>query len=130
MSYVHLIFGLILLLLFLVSGRLMRLDFPDKDAIPAEFRILMRSRHIYILFASLIHILLGLYFQPYRDKVRKSLQMFGSSLLILGGVLLIWAFVYETYFVRQFSEISRYGIYSTLAGTVFHLLAKVPAKSA
>lgn len=130
MSYVHLIFGIALLVLFPITGRLMRLDFPDKDAIPPEFRILMRSRHIYLLFASLIHILLGLYLVPYQDRVRKSVQVFGSFLLILGATLLVWAFFYETYFIRHFSDVSRWGIYLSLAGTAFHLLAKIPARRA
>ena len=106
----------------------MRMDFPDKDLIPQEFRILMCSRHIYILFSSLIHILLGLYLQPQLEILRKRLQLLGSFLLILGSVLLVWAFVYETYALRHFSDISRYGIYLSLAGTISHLLCKIPPK--
>lgn len=124
MSYAHLIFGIILFVVFLVTGKFMRVDFPDKDIIPQDLRLLMRSRHIYILFSSLIHILLGLYLQMHQKFWRKSLQIFGSVLLFAASLLLIWAFIFETYTTKQFSDISRYGLYASLAGTIFHLLCQ------
>jgi magnesium-transporting ATPase (P-type) len=124
MSYAHLIFGIILFVVFLVTGKFMRVDFPDKDVIPQDLRLLMRSRHIYILFSSLIHILLGLYLQTHEKLWRKSLQIFGSFLLFAASLLLIWAFIFETYTTKHFSDISRYGLYASLAGTIFHLLSQ------
>jgi glucan phosphoethanolaminetransferase (alkaline phosphatase superfamily) len=120
----HLIFGVIVFVVFLITGRFMRADFPDKEFIPQEFRLMMRSRHIYILFAALLHILLGLYLQIALQKWRKYLQIFGSFLLTLGSALLIWAFVYETYATKQFSDVSRFGLYFMLAGTAFHLFSR------
>lgn len=124
MSYAHLIFGVVLFVVFLITGRFMRMDFPDKDIIPQELRLLMRSRHIYILFSSLIHILLGLYLRMHEKFWRKSLQIFGSILLFSASALLVWAFIFETYTVKHFSDISRYGLYASLAGTIFHLLSR------
>lgn len=124
MANAHLIFGALVFVVFLITGRFMRTDFPDKEIISQEFRLLMRSRHIYILFSSLIHIFLGLYFQTSRKTWQKYLQIFGSFLLAIGSGLLIWAFVYETYTTGNFSEISRFGLYVTLAGTAFHLFSR------
>lgn len=121
MSYAHLIFGLITFVVFLVTGKLMRWDFPDKEIIPPEFRILMRSRHIYILISAFAHILLGLYLEIYRETWRKYLQLAGSVLLFTGTGLLVAAFFYETYTTQHFSDVSRNGLYMTLAGTIFHL---------
>jgi hypothetical protein len=100
----------------------MRVDFPDKDAIPQEFRLLMRSRHIYILLSSLIHIVLGVYLRIQTEVWRKALQIFASVLLITGSVLFVWAFVHETYTARHFSNLSRYALYVTLLGTILHLI--------
>jgi len=122
MAYLHLIFGLVLFIVFLVTGKFMRVDFPDKDIIPQDFRLLMRSRHIYILLSSLIHIILGVYLQIHAEVWRKILQIFASVLLIAGSVLFVWAFIFETYTTRHFSELSRFALYITLAGTVFHLI--------
>lgn len=61
MSRFHLVFGILVFIAFAMTGGYMRADFPDKDIIPQELRLLMRSRHIYILFSSLIHLSLGVY---------------------------------------------------------------------
>jgi magnesium-transporting ATPase (P-type) len=129
MAYMHLIFGIIVFVVFLITGKFMRLDFPDKEIIPQELRILMRSRHIYILLSSFIHILLGLYLQIHKETWRKSLQIPGSLLLFTGTILLISAFFYETYTTRHFSEVSRFGLYTTLGGTILHLFGGFRVKS-
>ena len=100
----------------------MRWDFPDKEIIPPDFRILMRSRHIYILLSSLIHIILGVYLQIHVEAWRRILQIFASVLLIAGSVLFVWAFIYETYTTQHFSDLSRFALYVTLWGTIVHLL--------
>jgi uncharacterized membrane protein len=129
MAWAHLIFGILVFVVFLVTGRFMRADFPDKEIIPPEFRLLMRSRHIYIMLSSLAHILLGLYLQIHAETWRKILQTLGSLLLISGSILLIWAFWQETYVTHGFSNLSRYGLYATLYGTIFHLLANLRIKT-
>jgi hypothetical protein len=125
MKWVHLIFGLLLFFVFTTTGSYMRADFPDKDAIPQELRLLMRSRHIYILFSALIHLALGAYMQMGSKSGTKILQYAGSLMLIASSGLLVWAFVVETYTLQHFSDISRNGIYTSLAGVVLHVLAGI-----
>jgi hypothetical protein len=120
----HLILGLVVFIVFAVTGRFMRIDFPDKEIIPQELRILMRSRHIYIVFSSLMHLLLGLYVVPARKKLPRSIQYAGSAVLTASSFLLISGFVVETYRYATFSDISRFGIYAALAGTIFHLVGR------
>jgi hypothetical protein len=113
-----------MLIVFLTTGRFMRQDFPDKDLISPELRILMRSRHIYILFSALLHLILGVYFQPHKQLWRKTVQISGSGLLTISSCLLIWAFVFESYFNGHFSDVSRNGIYLSLAGILLHFICK------
>lgn len=101
----------------------MRHDFPDKAVIDQELRILMRSRHIYILFAGLIHLGLGMYFMWCTRRLARVFQVVGSALLLASGVLLVWAFVSETYYLHRFSESSRQGIYAALTGVLVHVIA-------
>jgi hypothetical protein len=122
-SVFHIIFGIVLLIVFLTTGRFMRWDFPDKDLIPPELRVLMRSRHIYILFSSLLHIILGVYFRPHKQFWRKLLQITGSVSLSVASGFLIWAFVFESYFTGHFSDLSRNGIYLSLSGILLHLVS-------
>ena len=129
MRYVHLIFGILLFVVFTITGRYMRADFPDKDAIAPEFRILMRSRHIYILFSALIHIGLGLYLQLRPLIVQKILQISGSAVLVYSSVMLVWAFAVETYQLQHFSNLSRSGIYASLAGIGLHLIGGLGKRS-
>jgi len=122
MSWFHLIFGLIVFVVFTVTGKFMRWDFPDKELIPQDLRLLMRSRHIYILFNALIHLALGIYLRMGPAMWRRLLQYGGSALLVISGILLILAWQTETYELHQFSDLSREGIYLSLAGIVLHMI--------
>jgi Mn2+/Fe2+ NRAMP family transporter len=124
-KWFHLIFGILLFIVFTVTGRYMRVDFPDKDAIDQFLRVLMRSRHIYILFSALIHLALGVYMQLRPQTWRKFVQIAGSVTLVAASVLLVYAWQVETYDLQQFSELSRNGIYLSLAGVGLHLIGGV-----
>jgi hypothetical protein len=125
MSWFHLIFGFLVFIIFVTTGKFMRVDFPDKDIIPQDLRLLMRSRHIYILFSAIIHLALGVYLQMRPQVWRRIVQYGGSAVLVFSSVLLIWAFFVETYQTQQFSDLSRNGIYASLWGIGFHLIGGV-----
>ena len=90
----------------------------------------MRSRHIYILLSSLIHLSLGVYVQLRPRLAQKSLQLSGSAVLVISSLLLFWAFVVETYYLQGYSSYSRNGLYLSLAGVILHLLGglELPAR--
>ena len=125
MKWFHLTVGVLLFVAFCITGRMMRLDFPDKNAIPQELRILMRSRHIYILFNSLIWLVLGVYFRANPQVVRRALQYAGSIFLLISAGFLIAGWYVESYDLAHFSDISREGIYLSLAGVGFHLIGGI-----
>ena len=125
MKWFHLILGLALFVVFTITGSYMRADFPDKEVISQELRLLMRSRHIYILFNALIHIALGIYLQM-RPRMWRRLTQYGGSLaLTAASVFLVLAWRIETYELQHFSDLSREGIYLSLAGIVLHLIGGV-----
>lgn len=128
MKRIHLIFGLSLFVVFLITGQYMRADFPDKDSIDQYLRVLMRSRHIYILFSALIHMALGTYLELRVPVYGRVLQYLGSLLLAVSSVLLVWAFVTETYSLQHFSQLSRFGIYTSLAGVALHVFGGLGPK--
>lgn len=125
LRYFHIVFGILLFIVFLITGQYMTADFPDKDAIPQDLRLLMRSRHIYILFSALIHVVLGVYLTVQQAAWQKALQGSGSVILTLSSLLFIWAFVAETYTQQHFTDISRYDIYASLAGVIVHIFGGV-----
>ena len=122
LRYFHIVFGILLFVVFLITGQYMAADFPDKEAIPQDLRLLMRSRHIYILFSALIHVVLGVYLTMQKAAWRKAFQGTGSVILTLSSLLFIWAFVAETYTHQRFTDISRYSIYASLGGMILHLI--------
>jgi Mn2+/Fe2+ NRAMP family transporter len=128
MRWFHLIVGLAMFVSFTVTGQYMRADFPDKETIPQEFRLLMRSRHIYILFSALIHLSLAAYLKFGPVKPAKILQFAGSVLLLISSVYLVWAFIVETYSAQTFTDLSRSGIHASLAGVVLHLIGGLAQK--
>ena len=110
---------------FVTTGKYMRVDFPDKDIIPQDLRLLMRSRHIYILFSALIHLALGVYLQIRPQLWRKLVQYSGSVVLIASSVLLVCAWYVETYQTQHFSDLSRDGIYLSLVGIGLHIIGGI-----
>jgi len=122
MSYFHLIFGFLLFWVFTITGQYMRSDFPDKSEMDQTLRILMRSRHLYILLSSLIHLSLGVYVQLRPRIFQKAFQITGSAVLVTSSLLLVWAFIVETYYVQGNSSYSRNGLYLSMAGVILHLI--------
>ena len=122
MSWFHLILGFAMFVVFVTTGIYMRVDFPDKDIIPQDLRLLMRSRHIYILFSALIHLALGVYLTIRPQTWRRILQFGGSAVLVFSSAMLVWAFVVETYQTQQFSDLSRNGIFAALWVIGLHLI--------
>ena len=128
MGWFHLIFGAILFYVFTLTGNYMRADFPDKEVISQELRLLMRSRHIYILFSSLLHLLLGAYIRAVPDIRVRLFQLTGSALLSIAGVLFVIAFYLETYTYAHYSDISRWGLYLSLAAVGLHLISGIAGR--
>ena len=129
MRWTHLVFGIIVFIVFVTTGKFMRIDFPDKDLISPELRVLMRSRHIYILFNALIHLTLGAYLQMRTATWQRAIQFTGSFLLVVSSILLVWAFVIESYTLHGFSSFSRNGIYASLAGVGLHLIGGITGRN-
>jgi hypothetical protein len=93
-------------------------------------RMLFRSRHIYILFASLINLGLCTYLTPQQHEGRRLLQVAGSALIIGATCLLVTAFFCEPLHATiNYVPISRYGLYFCLGGTLAHVIAGAAGKT-
>jgi hypothetical protein len=130
MKRFHLAIGIVAFVVFCVTGRLMRIDFPDKELIGADMRLLMRSRHIYILFSSLIHLGLGIYAELRPTQLQRMIQIAASAVLTISTAILCWAWYVETYQTQHFTDVSRWGIYLSLTGIGLHLLGGLPSAKA
>jgi len=121
MKKLHLIYGLAMVVLFLLTGQYM--EYVHNRQLPDGARLLYRSRHIYLLLNALINISLGLYVQYSAGGWRRTLQIIGSVLIIVAPVFLLSGFFYEPPRGVEHTEIAPYGIFASAIGVTLHLIS-------
>jgi hypothetical protein len=123
MKTFHIIFGIAMVITFLLTGQYMDRYLNHLVGTPDFERMLYRSRHIYILLSGLLHVGIGAYFTYRIGRVRITLQLLGSLLIAIASVLFVVAFIYEPPSVSFYTPYSRRAIYLTLTGTLLHLIS-------
>src|SRR6186997_2050513 len=123
MKNTHLIFGLLLVFVFLLTGQYM--EYVHNRTLTDGVRVLYRSRHIYLLLNALINITLGLYVQYAPSGWRRSLQIIGSVLIIIAPGFLLAGFFYEPPRGANHTLIAPYGIFATAIGILLHLVSAI-----
>lgn len=121
---IHLAFGLAVVVVFLYTGFYMQTNFPalyrDNEAI----RYMYRAGHIYILFSGLLNIIIGIYLLPGSGQWKANLQGIGSFLLLVGPLLLIFAFFYEPPSGSPERVFTLAGVLFLMLGTICHMFNK------
>lgn len=123
MRSLHKIVGIILVVIFLLTGQYMEFRYGEWVGVDDATRMMYRSRHIYIVLAGLINIAMGLHFTWHSRRWRKRLQAVGSSLILIAPFALIAAFFYEPAAGALHKSITTPAIVSLFAGTLLHLIA-------
>ena len=119
----HLAVGVGGVIAFVLTGQYMRrvLDMASVVDLP---RMLYRSAHIHLLFASLLKLLLGFYLAEGPDGWRKWVRRAGSVPILLAPLLFVMAFATEP----QLSSFSRpYAIPAVeacLLGAILHTISR------
>jgi len=125
---VHFVFGILAVVAFLLTGQVMGRHHPRIDELPAELRLMFVSRHIYLLGAALVNLVLGLYLQMHQIAWRRALQVIGSLLILFSAVSSLLAFVEEPPLgLAGRSWRSLLGMIALFAGVMTHLVASVGA---
>jgi hypothetical protein len=112
---------------FLGTGWVLRLHDPPMASLAPRPRMLLRSGHIYILFAGLLNLALGMAggrpVPPGRDRIRSWLAAAGSGLVVASAVQLIVGFFVESGSGMLYRPLTACGIFEALGGTLLHVLA-------
>jgi hypothetical protein len=88
------------------------------------------SRHIYLLGAALVNLVLGLYLREYSPAWRRTLQRIGSVLIFLSVLSLLMAFISEPALgLAGRSWRSYFGLIGLFAGVMTHLVAAVTGET-
>lgn len=125
MKRLHQIIGILVAIIFLLTGQYLDFYYPHMEGVSDGMRMLFRSRHIYILLAGLLNIGIGTYFSYQSKRWRKVLQLSGSVLLLLAPFLLIVAFFSEPQLPNLQRHFTLPAIQALFAGTLLHLLSGV-----
>lgn len=121
----HQIFGLLLIIVFLLTGQYMDHYHNHMVGVEDGVRMLYRTRHIFILLTGLLNLGIGAYFNYRQEMWRRILQVSGSAMIILASFLFIIAFFYEPTLTGLYTPLSHWGTYTVFAGTLCHLLSGV-----
>ncbi|GAB3703251.1 hypothetical protein GCM10027592_33010 [Spirosoma flavus] len=93
-------------------------------------RIMLRSRHIFILLVSLIEVGIGLYIVQATKPIALFLQWVATATLLAAHGLFIYAFFYEIdpIYVPK-TPILHKATYLILASLMMHILVRLEPKS-
>lgn len=135
MKRFHLVFGLTIVVIFLLTGQYMqhRLDglqhrLDGLQHLADGPRMLFRTRHIYILMAGLLNLGIGSYFTSRREQWRRNLRLIGSILIFIAALLFIVAFFYEPTLDQLKTPLSLAGMISISIGTLLHFFSSLRIK--
>ena len=125
MKRFHLVFGLVLLFAFLLTGQYMDRFHEHLRNMADGPRMLYRTRHIFILFSGLLHLGIGTYFTYRLDATRRLLQIAGSVLAAIASVLFIIAFFYEPHLTHLYAPLSKAGVIMIATGALLHVVSGI-----
>lgn len=128
MKKLHLIFGTLALIVFLLTGQYMHRYYNHLAGMGDGARMLYRTRHIFILLAALLNLGIGIYFSGRHETWRRALQGAGSVLIVTGSILFMAGFFYEPRLEDLYTPLSHWGTYTVVAGTFFHLFSAARQK--
>ena len=126
MKRFHLIFGIAVVVIFLLTGQYM--EYVHNRLLPDGTRVLYRSRHIYILLAGLLNLIIGTYFTPRQRGWRRTIQIMGSVLIVLAPGFLLVGFFYEPQRGPEHTMVAPLGIFALALGTLLHALSGIRQK--
>ena len=122
MKRFHLIVGLAVVIIFLLTGQYM--EYLHNRQLPDGQRMLYRSRHIYLLLAGLLNLVIGIYLTA-RQGWRRKLQIVGLLLIIFAPGPLLAGFFSEPDKGPEQTMLAPLGIFAVALGTLFHLISSL-----
>ena len=125
MKRFHLIIGLIVVVVFLLTGQYMDRYHQHLMYMTDGPRMLYRTRHIFILMSGLLHLGIGSYFRYHATNVRRTLQIVGSVFITISPILFTVAFFYEPRLADLNAPLSLAGMIMIAVGTLLHLFSGV-----
>ena len=125
MKKAHLIFGVLIVVGFLLTGQYMDKFYNHLDGMADGPRLLYRTRHIFILLSGLLNLGIGAYFSYRIQPWARTLQLLGSLFIFAASLLFLIAFFYEPAMDNLHTPLSHWGTYTIATGAVLHVVSGV-----
>jgi hypothetical protein len=121
----HLVVGVAGFVAFVLTGQYMHWFHAHLYGMADGPRMIYRSSHIYLLWASLLNVGIGCYVRDFSAMRAKVAQTLGSVSIAVGPAMLCWSFFRETYSQDLARPLGRLAIYLSLAGIALHAAASL-----
>lgn len=126
---IHLISGILIVIIFLLSGQYMHHTFNHLKDMEIMNRVLFRAGHLYILLFGLINVSLGAHLKLSKNKTIKTIQQSGSMIIFIASFLVIYGFFSELPTDGIERPFTRFSLYFILLGVSIHgLISLVKTK--
>ena len=116
--FAHLVIGIVGLIAFALSGQYMHWVLAHLQGMPDGPRMLYRSSHIYLLWSSLLNVLLGCYLVRQSTPKLRLVQALASLAIVVGPNLLVVSFFIESNNASLIRPFARAAVYLALFGTL------------
>ncbi len=126
----HFFVGVAGVFIFLLTGQFMHFVHHHLYGMEPGPRMLFRSAHIYLLWSSLLNLLLGCYMVRVHERKYKHAQTMASLAILMGPVLLCLAFFYEPHLDNFSRPFARSAVYAAFLGSIVHALTSLRGTNA
>jgi len=126
----YLSLGIVGFVIFIWTGRILRFGYPVKEDLDMGFRVMLRSRHIFLLLFSLTELGIGTYIQQSANRIRLGIQTLATILIVAAHVLFLNGFFNEVN-VESIPEtpVIHWATYLAVAGILLHLATTIKKRN-
>jgi hypothetical protein len=129
LSRIHLFIGIVGIIVFVLTGQYMHWAHDHLRGMADGPRLLYRTSHIYLLWSSLLNLVVGVSDLSTEERLVRVSQFGASTLVLAGPALFLFSFFKESNTGMLSRPVTRVGIYAALAGVLLHTFARLVATS-
>jgi len=119
----HVGLGLAGILIFVLTGQYMEIFLHGLNDMPEGPRLLYRTSHLYLMWSSLLNLIVGFYFTVAATRDARIAQVISSALLLAGPPLILAGFFIESPENNISRPLCGVANYFALAGVIVHVFA-------
>ena len=125
MRYLHLSTGVIVLIVFALTGQYMILGLELPEQQFDVQRMMYRASHMYLFFAGALNVGVGCYWHYFDSKISRIFQITASFFMVLAQPVLLFAFWVEPGAVDHDRIATLAGCVLVLAGVLLSLIGSI-----